>query len=228
MRTGRPATLAVLTAALTSILLIGGVSGPATAQEPQDPTDAPTAITVPPMGQMWGFVPMEVVHTAGSEAVLYISDFVPHTVTARQTDADGYPLFQSGRTEPGDTRSITGVADLPPGTYRFYCSIHTNMPGTLHVVADPAGANEPDDEEDQEPSTDEGDGIRTDRGDGSTSVVDETPRASDTDDAGTTAASNDDEALPSTGGSAALPAVLVLGLTSFVRSQQGSAGGRRT
>lgn len=212
MRTSRRTAVAVLTAALISTLAVSGVTAPATAQEQQDPTDAPTAITVPPMGQMWGFVPMEVVHTEGSDAVLYISDLVPHTVTARQTDADGYPLFQSGRTEPGDTREIDGVADLPPGTYRFYCSIHTNMPGTLHVIADPAGGDETDDE-DAEPSTDDGEGGRTAQGEASTSVVDDTRPAAATARAGPTATSSDEEkTLPTTGGGAALPALLILGL----------------
>lgn len=60
----------------------------------------------------------------------------PHTVTALASDASGAPLFTSGDPTPaGATSRVIGVASLAPGTYAFYCRVHTQMQGVLRVLA---------------------------------------------------------------------------------------------
>jgi hypothetical protein len=43
-------------------------------------------------------------------------------------------LFKSDLIGVGQTASVAGVTNLPPGTYGFYCSIHPGMRGTLLVA----------------------------------------------------------------------------------------------
>ena len=61
-------------------------------------------------------------------------DVAPHNVVSD----DG--LFSSGPLIPaGQTANVAGVEDLPPGSYGFFCTLHTNMRGSLEVlpIADP-------------------------------------------------------------------------------------------
>jgi plastocyanin len=58
-----------------------------------------------------------------------------HDVTSEAKDADGKPLFKSETIEPGKTAPVNGVEFLTTGDYKFYCSVHTFMQGTLHVTA---------------------------------------------------------------------------------------------
>lgn len=45
------------------------------------------------------------------------------------------PLFWSDLIGPAETTPVLGFDAVAPGAYRFYCSIHPDMVGTVHVVA---------------------------------------------------------------------------------------------
>lgn len=82
-------------------------------------------------------VPLRVV--AGGSLVFVNGDVLaPHTLTARLPgDHDG-ARFSTGTTEVqfGEARPVAGVEDLTPGTYEFFCQLHSwFMTGELQVVA---------------------------------------------------------------------------------------------
>jgi plastocyanin len=60
----------------------------------------------------------------------------PHDVTAFDTGgAKNQPLFRSAEINLGQT-PVSGTNSLPPGTYRFFCTVHpTQMTGQLVVTA---------------------------------------------------------------------------------------------
>jgi plastocyanin len=43
------------------------------------------------------------------------------------------PLFRSELAPSGAQKDVKGVASLKPGSYEFFCSLHTAMKGTLIV-----------------------------------------------------------------------------------------------
>jgi plastocyanin len=59
--------------------------------------------------------------------------FDSHSVTSKAQRPDGTPLFDSGVIRSGAEAPVAGVEGLAPGTYPFYCSIHTFMTGTITV-----------------------------------------------------------------------------------------------
>ena len=72
----------------------------------------------------FAFQPFLVSVPAGSSVTWHNSGAAPHTVTAN----DG--AFDSGTISPGGTYRQT-FSD--PGVYRYHCSIHPNMMGTVMV-----------------------------------------------------------------------------------------------
>jgi plastocyanin len=58
-----------------------------------------------------------------------------HDVTSDQNDGDGKPLFVSETIEGGKKAPVKGVEFLTTGDYKFHCSVHPFMVGTLHVTA---------------------------------------------------------------------------------------------
>lgn len=58
-----------------------------------------------------------------------------HDVTADQNGSDGNALFKSDTIEGGKTAPVNGVEFLTTGDYKFHCSVHPFMTGTLHVTA---------------------------------------------------------------------------------------------
>jgi plastocyanin len=54
-----------------------------------------------------------------------------HSVT--HAAPPGEQLFDTPITPPGGTGEVAGVAELPPGNYRFTCRVHAFMTGTLTV-----------------------------------------------------------------------------------------------
>jgi plastocyanin len=72
------------------------------------------------------------------EAVLFQnsdSSGALHDVTADDTGADGKPLFKSALIEGGKSSPVDGVEYLTSGDYKFHCSVHNFMTGTIHVTA---------------------------------------------------------------------------------------------
>jgi plastocyanin len=58
-----------------------------------------------------------------------------HDVTSDQTGSDGTSVFRSDTIEGGKTAPVNGVEFLTTGDYKFHCSVHPFMIGTLHVTA---------------------------------------------------------------------------------------------
>lgn len=56
------------------------------------------------------------------------NDSVPHTATSDS----GSPSFATGQLDPGANASVTFAT---PGTYTYFCAIHTDMRGTIVVAA---------------------------------------------------------------------------------------------
>jgi plastocyanin len=71
--------------------------------------------------------------TAGAEAQFVNADVADHDVIADDV-VDGEPAFRTALIGTGETAAIEGVAQLAPGSYTFYCSLHRTMTGTLTVV----------------------------------------------------------------------------------------------
>jgi polyvinyl alcohol dehydrogenase (cytochrome) len=61
-------------------------------------------------------------------------DVAQHDVTAEEKDSNGRPLFQSRLVGLGESAPVEGLDRVQSGeTYRFYCSIHPGMQGSLIV-----------------------------------------------------------------------------------------------
>lgn len=54
---------------------------------------------------------------------------------------DGRSYFSLGALLPGETRELPLAPDLPPGTYRFTCAVHTDMYVDVEVVEEPTTAS---------------------------------------------------------------------------------------
>jgi plastocyanin len=105
----------------------------------QPPTRSPAAATVTavaPSGpyaknqtatttlRISGFAFAPATASAGATVTVTNADSVEHTVTA---DGGGFDVTVAAKG------SATFVAPAKPGSYRFTCSIHPNMQGTLVV-----------------------------------------------------------------------------------------------
>lgn len=84
------------------------------------------------------YVTPEVSIAAGERVVLANQDVVRHDVVAEDDGAGGEPLFRSPLVEPGGEADVAGADRLGAGSYRFLCSIHSSMRGTLRVTGTPA------------------------------------------------------------------------------------------
>jgi plastocyanin len=58
-----------------------------------------------------------------------------HDVTSDTNGSDGNALFKSDTIEGGKTAPVKGVEFLTTGDYKFHCSVHPFMQGTIHVTA---------------------------------------------------------------------------------------------
>lgn len=74
-----------------------------------------------------GYANRIVVITKGSTTGLHNLDIAQHDVVS----TDG--LFRSALVGVGKTTPVLGTSALAKGNYRFFCSIHPNMKGTLQV-----------------------------------------------------------------------------------------------
>ena len=72
------------------------------------------------------FNPAAITVSAGTTIVWTNRDDIPHTVT----DAAHPPGFRSAALDTDDSFSFTF---MKPGTYRYFCSLHPHMQGTVVV-----------------------------------------------------------------------------------------------
>ena len=83
---------------------------------------APTKVKI----DNFKFSPKELTIPAGTTVMWVNGDDVPHTVTAK----GGKPAFDSKAL---DTDQNFSFKFEKPGTYKYYCKIHTHMTGTVIV-----------------------------------------------------------------------------------------------
>jgi len=74
----------------------------------------------------FAFTPAEITVSPGTTVTWLNRDDIPHTVT----DAADAKTFKSAPLDTGDSFSHTFDA---PGTYRYFCSLHAHMQGTIVV-----------------------------------------------------------------------------------------------
>lgn len=105
---------------------------------------APVLAVAPPQAASAGFATPVVITTAGTAMTFVNADLTGHTLTSKETRAVRVrygtryytvrvPLFDSGGVGSGAKGDVKGVAKLRPGTYHFYCALHTSMTGQLQV-----------------------------------------------------------------------------------------------
>src|SRR3954470_21149640 len=89
-------------------------------------------ITAAPPNQ---FATPSVTIDQGDHVTFSNKDAVGHDVTARAKGPDGKALFAAATTGTNASNPVKGTEYLTTGDYDFFCSIHPNMTGTLHVTA---------------------------------------------------------------------------------------------
>jgi plastocyanin len=61
-------------------------------------------------------------------------DVVQHDVVSDDAGPDGFPLFRTPLIGTGQSAAVEGLDRVEPGrSYGFFCTLHTNMRGTLTV-----------------------------------------------------------------------------------------------
>jgi plastocyanin len=123
----------------------------AVAAAPAASATAPPALVAvsPPQGSTLGFATPQLVAVQGQGLSFLNADTMNHTLTSLATKVvklkyagkvyvTKVPLFDSGVVASAAQVDVKGVSGLKPGTYQFWCSMHTGMKGTLTVQ--PAGA----------------------------------------------------------------------------------------
>src|SRR3954453_5523752 len=86
------------------------------------------------------FTTTEITMAQGEKVVFHNGDTVSHDVPAGATGSDGKPLFKSALTSSGKTEVVEGTQYLTEGHYDFFCSVHPNMKGSIHVTGNGAPA----------------------------------------------------------------------------------------
>ena len=93
-----------------------------TAAPQQVAATAPNAVTI----DNFAFAPALLMIAPGTKVTWFNKDEEPHTVTS----ADGGKTFKSEALDTDDKFSFTFDK---PGTYKYFCSIHPHMVGTIVV-----------------------------------------------------------------------------------------------
>lgn len=94
------------------------------------PASADGQITAGPPNR---YITTEVTIDQGERVTFSNTDVAEHDVLARDPGPDGKPLFRSELTGFGGTAPVEGTEYLTTGSYRFLCSLHPQMEGTLNV-----------------------------------------------------------------------------------------------
>jgi plastocyanin len=77
----------------------------------------------------------EITMDQGERLTFRNEDLSSHDVTAEQKGEDSKPLFRSAVIERNEEAFVEGSQYLTTGHYPFFCSLHPNMKGTIHVTA---------------------------------------------------------------------------------------------
>jgi plastocyanin len=119
-----------------------GGGGNATTTTPAPPattaaTTAAATLTIPQGASVQGneyYDPAELSIKAGDTIAVENKDTTPHTVTNGKdaTDPNMGKLFDTSIINAGDSADVV-TADLKPGEYPFFCSVHPYMKGSLTV-----------------------------------------------------------------------------------------------
>jgi plastocyanin len=87
------------------------------------------------------YVSSEVTIVAGDTLRFTNADaLATHDLVSLDRGPGGAFLFHSALLEGAGTSDVTGVSDLIPSKYPFYCSIHTSMTGNITVLDSLNGA----------------------------------------------------------------------------------------
>jgi polyvinyl alcohol dehydrogenase (cytochrome) len=102
------------------------------------PSSATSAASAPavaagPGAATAGYATRTALTRAGRPAEFVNADITAHDVIAKQRGKNGKPVFRSPLVSAGQISPIAGIDQLDPGVYDFYCSLHTNMTGSLTV-----------------------------------------------------------------------------------------------
>ncbi len=123
-------------------LLVAATGAQAAAPAPP----VPSVAVAGPQAPTVGFATPTVVTLAGQALTFANGDTTGHDITSKLTKPKKLkfggkyytiqvPLFRSESVPAGSTGPVVGVEGLKPGTYAFYCSLHTGMTGSLIVQA---------------------------------------------------------------------------------------------
>jgi plastocyanin len=76
----------------------------------------------------------EITMDQGEKLTFRNNDVAGHDVTATDKGPDGKPLFSTPVINRGETAFVEGSQYLTTGHYAFFCTLHQNMKGTVHVT----------------------------------------------------------------------------------------------
>jgi cytochrome c oxidase subunit 2 len=108
-------------------------SGPPPSGAP--PSGAPVTLTLTSVGIVEGFEPKELsvaADTAWTVSLTNADASVPHNFAIRAANADGSDWLPDVNADGGGS-AVYQPPPLAAGEYTFFCSLHPNMTGTLHV-----------------------------------------------------------------------------------------------
>jgi plastocyanin len=106
----------------------------------------PAVALTGPQAPTVGFATPTVLTVSGQALTLVNGDTTGHDITSKLTKPAKLkfgkkyytiqvPLFRSESVPAGGSAPVVGVDTLKPGSYQFFCSLHTGMTGTLTVQA---------------------------------------------------------------------------------------------
>jgi plastocyanin len=115
----------------------GSTSSGASAGGGATPAAAPGTLTIPAGASTQGnpaYLPDTLTVKKGDVVTVKNTDNVPHTATngATPDDPQTGKLFDTSLIMPGKTAQIK-TASLAPGDYKYHCTVHPYMTGTLTV-----------------------------------------------------------------------------------------------
>ncbi len=115
----------------------GGANDTATAASTAPATAAAATLTIPNGASVQGnpaYEPDPLTVKVGDTIAVENKDTTPHTVTNGKdaTDPTMGQLFDTSIINAGDSAEIV-TADMDPGEYPYFCSVHPYMTGTLTV-----------------------------------------------------------------------------------------------